>query len=310
MVTSPRPIALAGIGKIARDAHIPALRDSDDWEIAAAISRNDGIDGVETYGDIDSFLEARPEVETVSLALPPGPRFAYAVKALRAGRNVMLEKPPGRTLAECETLVDLAKEKGVSLFASWHSRMGSAVRMAADRLDGARIDRITIDWREDVRRTHPGQDWIWAPGSLGVFDPGINAFSILVRMLDRPVHVQSANLLFPENRGTPIAATVDFAHPEGAEIRADLDFRHDGDPVWDIIVESDRGTLTVGCSGSTLSIDGTSVDTEGAIEYPAVYARFADLVRAGESEVDLRPLRHVADAFLIGAHERVAPFEW
>ncbi len=37
--------------------------------------------------------------------------------------------------------------------------------------------------KEDVRRWHPGQDWIWEAGGFGVFDPGINALSILTEVL-------------------------------------------------------------------------------------------------------------------------------
>lgn len=311
MATTPRPIALAGIGKIARDAHIPTLNDSADWELAATISRNAGVEGVEGHEDIDSFLDAHTDIDTVALALPPGPRYDYAVRAIRAGRNVMLEKPPGRTLSECHALVELAGEAGVSLYASWHSRMGRAVSEAGERLRGATIRRVEIDWREDVRESHPGQDWIWSPGSLGVFDPGINAMSILVLALEAPVYLREATLAYPENRATPITADLVFGHPDGAEITGRLDFRHEGEPVWDIAIDSDRGRLVIGKSGAALSVDDEPIDVgKNHVEYPAVYARFAELVRAGESEVDLRPMRHVADAFLIGRHERTEPFHW
>jgi D-galactose 1-dehydrogenase len=41
------------------------------------------------------------------------------------------------------------------------------------------VARGRITWREDVRKWHPGQDWVFEPGGMGVFDPGINALSIL-----------------------------------------------------------------------------------------------------------------------------------
>jgi len=41
------------------------------------------------------------------------------------------------------------------------------------------IDRVTVAWCENVRQWHPGQDWLWRPGGFGVFDPGINALSII-----------------------------------------------------------------------------------------------------------------------------------
>jgi hypothetical protein len=41
---------------------------------------------------------------------------------------------------------------------------------------------VEIVWHEDVRKWHPGQQWIWEPGGFGVFDPGINALSIATRI--------------------------------------------------------------------------------------------------------------------------------
>jgi hypothetical protein len=43
-------------------------------------------------------------------------------------------------------------------------------------------------------------------------------------------------------------------------------------------------------------------------EYPRLYARFAELIAAGESDVDIRPFQLVADAFLLGKRSSSAPF--
>ncbi|TIP51034.1 MAG: gfo/Idh/MocA family oxidoreductase, partial [Mesorhizobium sp.] len=67
--------------------------------------------------------------------------------------------------------------------ASWHSRYAPAVEAARDFLGSTTIRSAAINWKEDVRRWHPNQDWIWAPGGFGVFDPGINALSIATHIL-------------------------------------------------------------------------------------------------------------------------------
>lgn len=164
------PIAFAGIGKIAKDEHIPALEASKDWHLAATISRNDGIDGVPGFHDMDAFLRDPGDIRTVSLALPPGPRFDYAIKAMRAGMNVMLEKPPSVTLGAARHLCMEAEANDVSLYFTWHSRMGDACDAARDRLKGKTLKKLKITWCEDVRQTHPDQDWLWEPGNLGVYD--------------------------------------------------------------------------------------------------------------------------------------------
>ena len=108
-------IALVGIGKIAVDQHVPAIAASPDWEMAATVSRHGSVPGVPAFTDFAAFLAERPDVPVVSLALPPVPRFAYAEAALRAGRHVMLEKPPGATLAEVHELQAIAAANTLTL---------------------------------------------------------------------------------------------------------------------------------------------------------------------------------------------------
>jgi D-galactose 1-dehydrogenase len=93
-------VALVGIGKIALDQHVPALAASPDFTLAATVSRKGSVPGIPAYDDFAAFLAAHPDVPVISLCLPPVPRYDYARRALLAGRHVMLEKPPGATLAE------------------------------------------------------------------------------------------------------------------------------------------------------------------------------------------------------------------
>lgn len=307
---SARKIALVGIGKIARDQHIPALASDPGWELAATVSRNAGVDGVEGFGTIGEMLAARPDIGTVSIAVPPQPRFPIAAAALAAGRHVMLEKPPGATLAECHALADMARGAGVSLYATWHSRHAHAVARAHEVLAAREITRLAITWKEDVRRWHPGQDWIFEPGGLGVFDPGINALSILTAILSEPVHLAAAELDFPANRQTPIAARLVFAHPGGAEVTADFDWRQEGPQTWDIDIATTTGPVRLSAGGAKLEVDGRTVSEGPDREYPALYRRMTALLDAGDSEMDLAPMVHVADAFTLGRRNTVDPFDF
>jgi len=305
-------VALVGIGKIALDQHVPSIAASPDWDLAATVSRHHSIEGIEAFTDFDALLQSRPEIRVISLCLPPVPRFDYAARAIRARRHVMLEKPPGATLSECHTLKALAREHRVSLFATWHSREADKVAAAKAWLAGKRLQRLTVTWKEDVRRWHPGQDWIWEPGGLGVFDPGINALSIVTEILPDPIHLTSAVLEVPENRQTPIAARLAFFHPQGADVSAVFDWRQEGEQTWTIAAETEAGTLTLRDGGARIEIDG--VEPEAASdaplsgEYPRLYARMARLVAAGGIDMDLAPMRHVADTFTLGRREIVAPF--
>ena len=299
-------IALVGIGKIALDQHVPAIGASNDWELAATVSRKGVVEGIQAYTDFAAFLTARPDITVVSLCMPPVPRYPYAKAALLAGRHVMLEKPPGATLSEVHALTALAAAKGLTLYATWHSRMAYAVAPAKAWLADKTIKKAHITWREDVRRWHPGQNWVFEPGGMGVFDPGINALSILTEILPAPVHLTAATLTYPENCQTPIAADLTFS----GQVTADFDWRQEGPQTWDIDVQTNAGTLALRMGGNRLVIDGVEMAGENSImgEYPALYARMADLIAKGQSEIDLAPAVHVADAFSLGRRVTTAPF--
>ena len=83
-------IGLLGIGKIARDQHIPALRASSDFELVACASRNASVEGVANFKDLESMLAGMPQLDCVSICTPPQAHFAAALTALRAGKHVML----------------------------------------------------------------------------------------------------------------------------------------------------------------------------------------------------------------------------
>ena len=306
-----RPIRLAivGFGKIARDRHIPAISGAEEIELAAIADPNASIEGVPHFSTLDELLEAAPDIDAVALCTPPQVRAGLAAAALKAGKHVLLEKPPGATVSEIAPLIAAAERAGRTLFATWHSRFAPAVEPARAFLAGRRIKSVVITWKEDVRVWHPGQAWIFEPGGFGVFDPGINALSIVTRILPRPFFLTRAELSFPRNRAAPIAADLVFSDDQGLPIRAEFDFRQTGPQTWDIDVETDAGRLLLSLGGRRLAHDGRILVDEDKAEYSAIYRRFVELIAEHKSDVDLAPLQLVADAFMLGRRCDVEPFE-
>jgi D-galactose 1-dehydrogenase len=174
---------------------------------------------------------------------------------------------------------------------------------------------VQVTWKEDVRVWHPGQDWIFEAGGLGIFDPTINALSILTSILPSPFALRNAKLAFPQNRQAPIAGELAFTDAGGAPIEASVDFLQTGPQTWDIAIETTTGALTLSKGGSELYLNGVRQEiarSEDVIrgEYYGVYAHFASLIRAGRCDVDVAPLRHVADAFMLGERIAAPPFSF
>ncbi|HEX8445691.1 MAG TPA: Gfo/Idh/MocA family oxidoreductase [Sphingomonas sp.] len=302
-------IAIVGLGKIAQDQHVPVITASPAYELVAIASRSAGLPDMPHYHDIDAMLAGDVAIDAVALCQPPQARYDAARAAILAGKHVFLEKPPGATLSEVEALAELARAHGVTLFASWHSRYASGVETAKGWIAERAIRSVTIDWKEDVRVWHPGQKWIWEAGGLGVFDPGINALSIMTHILPRPFFLLDGTLSFPSNCQAAIAADLSFRDEAGVPINAAFDFRQTGPQTWDIRVDTDDGELVLSKGGSVLTIAGVLQDTAPEAEYRGLYDRFATLIADGASDVDVAPLRHVADAYLRGARVMVEPFE-
>jgi D-galactose 1-dehydrogenase len=300
---------LVGLGKIARDQHLPAMENTDGIELIAVASRNAQGEGLNNYSTIEEMLAGEPDLNAIILCQPPQVRYEAARQALLAGKHVFLEKPPGATVSEVEALIDIAERQGVTLYASWHSRYAAAVAPAKAWLAARTIQHVSIQWREDVRHWHPGQPWIWEAGGFGVFDPGINALSILTEIVAEPIALLSARLEVPANKQAPIGAELKMVAASGAPIEAVFDWRQTGPQTWNIAIETDGGSLLLSEGGNMLRLDGEVQMKAPDEEYPAMYRRFIELVADKAIDVDIAPLRLVADAFLCGEHTPTAAFE-
>ncbi len=307
-------VGLIGIGKVARDQHIPVLSANPHFELVACTSRNNRVETVANFSTVEEMLAACPQLDAVVVCSPPQVHYEAAKRALLAGKHVFMEKPPCATTAELGRLTQLARIHKRTLFQTWHLRYAPRVDDAKRWLKERKVLGVRIVWKEDVRQWHPGQSWIFQAGGFGVFDPCINALSVLTKILPEPVFVESAEHFVPENCQAPIAADLVLRTDSGARISAAFDFLYSGDPIWDIEVQTDTQTLKLSLAATVLSIGGRRLEFpphEDGIhaEYVPLYRRFAELIAAGESEIDSTPFRLVADAFLAGKRTQVARFE-
>lgn len=309
-----RKIAVVGIGKISQDQHLPVIDKSADFELAACVStRGIGHRDVPVFKTPAELYRAMPEVGLVAICTPPGVRHAYVREAIDAGKDVLLEKPPTPTITEWHDLVAYGAEKGRILFQTWHSRYNEAVGAAKKILANEGVESVRIDWRESVRKWHPGQEWVWEPGGFGVCDPGINAMSIFTEIMPFPVFVQSAKLKFPANRGTPVDVEIVFKSNEAHQpkMSAGFNWLEESGEIWTIAIETKSGRkLKLEKGGTVLSVDGEVTVANPSEEYEQIYDRFAQLLNQGRSEMDGSPLLLIADAFLLGARENVEEFYW
>ncbi|WP_158812868.1 Gfo/Idh/MocA family protein [Methylocapsa sp. S129] len=309
-------IGVIGIGKITQDQHLPVIAKDPRFRLAGLVSQR-GLQqpDVPTFRTPAELYAALPDLDAVAICTPPSVRHAIAREALDAGKHVLLEKPPAPTMAEMNDLTSYAAARGKVIFATWHSQYNAAVDEAKKRLAGKKIRSLHIEWKEDVRRWHPGQEWIWDAGNFGVFDPGINALSIFTKIMPAPAFVKSADLVYPANRDTPIAASLVLTslacENAASRLTAEFDWRQEGDQSWNINVATGDGVaLRLTHGGSKLLVDGALTVEAPMAEYEGIYRHFAELLDAGRGAMDAAPFQLVADAFLVGRRTTTEAFVW
>ena len=301
-------LAILGFGKIAEDQHVPSIKGNNRFELVATSSRT-GHGVGQKFSDWRELLRSVEGLEAVAITTPPEPRFDIARECVAAGLHCLLEKPPTAGLAQIAELDCLAQAKNVTLFTTWHAQHNPAVDEAARLLAGKRIKSMAVRWHENVHKWHPGQNWIFEAGGFGVFDPGINAFSVVTKILPGAVFVRSAELQVPQNAQTPIAAKLELGSPAAdGPLSVSFDFRWSDEEEWTIeIATTDGAELRLEKGGAKLFVDGAERPSEGPGEYPDIYRLFADLIDERRSLVDVAPFRLVADSLLIGKTTKVDP---
>jgi D-galactose 1-dehydrogenase len=304
-------IGLIGLGEIGRHRHLPTIAASPDFTLAGVADpfadvADFGVPGFRSHGEM---LSALPDLDAVAICTPPLARTRVALDAIVAGKHVLVEKPPAATVAEALMLRDAAEAAGTVLFTAWHSQHNEAVARARDYLATRTVTHVSIVWKEDFVKYHPGQEWIWRAGGFGVFDMAINGLSILTKILPQRAYVRAADLLVADGDATPIAARVGFGigTREGARGEADFDWRHDGPDQREMTITTREGAvLRLDESGGRMFVDAAEVAGRKRTEYPDLYAHFATLLRSGTSDVDLEPLVLACDTLSLGKHVPVA----
>lgn len=309
-MTKPIKIALIGLGVIAKAQHLPAIKNSPDFELIATCDPYAEGVGVAHYHAFETLLEAHPELEAVSILTPPSARFGLAGQALLAKKAVLLEKPPCATLGEAQALKALADTHNTPLMAAWHLRFAPLISQAKDWLSAHALQFVSIEWKEDARKWHPGQQWLLTPAGMGVFDPGINALSLITALLDEPLMVKKSIFSVPVNVQAPIAAHLDLRTSSYLSVTATFDFRQEDGEIWDIYFRAEDGSdMTLKYGATEIWCDGALKFKESETEYRGIYDRFAGLCRTNTSDCDLEPLRIVADCALLAQRTPVDAYE-
>ena len=142
---------IIGCGMIA-EFHTRAINEIENARVVGTWSRNaanaDKIarlarGGCPTFDDLDAML-AHPELDVVCICTPSGAHMEPAVKAARAGKHVVVEKPLEITLPRCDAIIAACDAAGVRLCTIFPSRFTPANLRLKEAIDLGRFGRLTL----------------------------------------------------------------------------------------------------------------------------------------------------------------------
>ena len=210
-------IGILGCGKIAQVRHIPEYNDSPYCELVAFFNptKSRAEDMAAKYGgkayDTAEELLADPEIDAVSICAANNAHAELTIKALKAGKHVLCEKPMAISLADCEEMVKAAKEEGKYLMIGQNQRLTRAHELAKKMIADGEIGRV-ITFRTTFGHGGP-ETWSITPGkntwffdktkaAMGAMaDLGIHKTDLIQFLLDQKVVRTTAKLTTLDKRG-------------------------------------------------------------------------------------------------------------
>ncbi|MEZ4729724.1 MAG: Gfo/Idh/MocA family oxidoreductase [Caldilineaceae bacterium] len=182
-------VGILGCGRIARlhaqgyqaaaaNAHLPEQMRSGDTaqvvvccdeynlELAQSMARDFGADVTQRWQDVI----ARPDVDAISICLPPYQHAEIALAAAAAGKHVLVEKPMAMNLAECKTMVAAAQAAGTVLMVGQNQRFQPEhvkIKELLDRNAIGRIVALRFDCNQFVKYMYPPDSWIFDKAKSG-----------------------------------------------------------------------------------------------------------------------------------------------
>jgi predicted dehydrogenase len=300
-------VGILGAARIAPKAVIDPARDNPEFQIVAVAARDKGRakafaaeNDIPFVADGYSALIAREDVDLVYVALPHAAHQEWSIKALKAGKAVLCEKPFAMNAAGARIMTAAAEEAGLPLIEAFHNRFHRVMRRAVEIVASGELGKlIEAETVFDVEIPYsPGElRWIPAQGGGALMDLGCYCVHALRTIAGGEPTVAAAQCTIV--RGVDETTTAELQFPNGLRAKLHTSMKS---PVFTapLRIKGEKGTMEIsnflapqiGCR-FTVEIDGKRREepTEGLSTYAAQLAHVGDVMLRGA-----KPLTGGADA--------------
>ncbi|MBB5223148.1 putative dehydrogenase [Amaricoccus macauensis] len=321
--------AVVGAGWISQEAFLPGAAQSGNSRVAAIVTGDvgkagrlasfHGIPDVVSYADYDALL-ASDRIDAVYVALPNSMHADYAIRAAKAGKHVMVEKPLACTLDEAEAMIAAARDGGVFLMTAYRLHNEPGTLALLEKVRSGAIGRPLFFQSVFGFQSAPGnhrlkaEHWGGPLQDLGVYC--VNAARHV--FAEEPVeaiavrHQPADDPRFAEIEAT-VAATLRF--PSGGIAQFIVSFGAAPIDAYRVVgtegdIELDPGYRFETATRMRLRRDGRVEETpfERVDQFGGQIAYFSDCIVRGEPPVadggeglaDMRALLAIEEAALTG----------
>jgi predicted dehydrogenase len=253
--------AVVGLGKLSQGQIIPGLRTARSAKLVAVVSGHrdkaeriaaaEGLprDAIYNYEDYDRIAKD-PRIQVVYIVLPNAMHAEFTIRALKAGKHVLCEKPMATTVADAEAMIAAAKAADRKLMIAYrcHYEPKNLAAMRQVRSGALGKPRLMVtSMGRQANPADPSDAWRLdkkLAGSGGLGDMGIYGINAARYMLnEEPVEVRAwANT----DRNDPRFKTVDdliawqFRFPSGAICNGSTSFNYNATMSFELWGEKAR----------------------------------------------------------------------
>ena len=151
--------------------------------------------GGKAFTSLTDALAAVP-IDIVVICTPTGRHGEVAIKALQAGKHVIIEKPAETTVAKTDMIIDAQRKAGTLVAVISQHRFDQSTEIALDAIARGELGRLTtgiasIDWWRGQSYYDSG-DWRGTcelDGGGALMNQGVHTVDLLVATMGRPVEV-------------------------------------------------------------------------------------------------------------------------
>jgi predicted dehydrogenase len=298
---SPLRCGLVGTGHWAQITHAPALAGTDGIQFGSVWGRDPqaaralaNSHGATAYPDLDAFLDS---VDAVVFAVPPDVQSDIAVRAARAGKHLLLEKPVALTEPAADALAQAVADAQVASVVFFTARFDPQIRAWLDEVTArGRWFGASAAWLGSSLEPSNPFNTPWRKEKGGLWDLGPHVVSLLWASLGPVVSVTAdtgladvTHLVLHHESGATSTATVTLNAPPAAGYLA---LSLWGEPGLSAAPLADRGAPLTALRIALTELAANA--RSGRVDHPCDAAFGRDVVRVlatAEREIQARPGR-------------------